>query len=167
MHLSARAVAAGEDDDADYFHLGLGDQEGGEGWQLFFHGGPADPAQRIDTEKYAVETEDGFMSYGGVASLSATDDAVDTSFHRPGGGRPAPARRPPTHRIGASNACRCNGSRLPGAVYPCVRDRVPPALRNSAPGTGRRRRVGRPLLGQTQAPWVNVQVVADPAGRLV
>jgi hypothetical protein len=38
------------------------------------------PVQRIDTERYAVETEDGFVSYGGVASLSATDDAVDLSF---------------------------------------------------------------------------------------
>jgi hypothetical protein len=80
MHVTAGAVAAGEDHDADYFRLGLGDQGGGEGWRLIFHGGPADPAQRIDTERYAVETEDGFVSYGGVASLSATDDAVDLSF---------------------------------------------------------------------------------------
>jgi hypothetical protein len=41
------------------------------------------PVQRIDTERYAVETEDGFVSYGGVASLSATDDAVDLSFTDP------------------------------------------------------------------------------------
>jgi hypothetical protein len=71
-HLTARCAAASEDDETDYFRLGLAESPDFTGWYLMLHGGSADPAITLPAEDYCLETESADFTVGGILSVELT-----------------------------------------------------------------------------------------------
>jgi hypothetical protein len=79
MERVARRVHGDEDDENDYFRLGIAELPDFSGWQLMFLGGPAHASYRIN-EAYALETETGAVAEGGLASVTLTSARLRLEF---------------------------------------------------------------------------------------